>query len=646
MERFLHELKRRNVLKAGISYLVVAWLLIQVADIIIPIFKISPGLEKWLILLLVLLFPFWLVFAYIYEVTPAGLKKTSEVDPNESIRRDTNKSLNKYIIMGLSLVVLLLVFDRFYSIDIALDEVEFDKSVAVLPFQNVSESEDAYFAEGITEDILTQVARIEDLRVLSSLSLEGYEYKGKSPEQIGEELGVSFILLGNVRRSEDDLRIGCQLIGTNQEGAVWAETYDRKMSNVFDTQTEIAEQVAQSLNIQMNDADPIRIENPTENMIAYDLYLKGRSYLKSSEREVLFKSVELFKEAIDLDPFFADAYASLAQSYALIHNRANTLPRAYLDTAKVLAQKSLDLNPELAAGWHALGSVYSQQGKREQSAAMYQKALEYAPNRSGTLNNLGNYYSNIGDMAKAIDLYKKAIHYSAENSIDNTSELGNLSMCYWTLGMFSEAIEAGKRARLLQDDFRVYLNLGIAYYLKGDSIESTQALEKMMSVDPENAGSLLWGATMFYEYTDRAAGLVYADQLKKKPYFSYEQFPSIRLYEANEARLAGDTEKAKRLLDDALNFYLAEVQRGNQDVLYSIVQTYALKGDVKKVNEWMEKLIGSGYLNHYAFKSILFNDVKMDKEFKGLVQKMRAKAEAQKEEVLRQEMNTPIRIGD
>ncbi len=648
MNRFIHELKRRNVFKAAISYLVVAWIIIQVSDILIPIFKLSTGLEKWLVILLTILFPVWLVFAYVYELTPGGLKKTSEVDPAQSIRKETNKSLNKYIIMGLSLVVLLLIFDRFYSIDIALDESELDKSVAVLPFQNVSESEDAYFAEGITDDILTQVAQIKDLRVLSSLSLQGYEFQGKSPEQIGEELGVSYILLGNVRRSEDDLRIGCQLIGTNEEGAVWAKTFDRKMSNVFETQSEIAQQVARSLDIEMNNSKALAInkEQPTENMVAYDLFLKGRSYIKSNDRETMLKAIDLLKEAIALDPFFADAYAELSQAYTLIQNRASELPRSYIDTAKVLAQKSLDLNPELAEGWHALGLVYNEQGKREQSAAMYQKELEYNPNDPGALNNLGNYYTYTGEMAKAIELYKKAIQFTAVNSLENISEYVNLSNCYWTLGMFDASIEAGERALALKEDFRSYLHLGIAYYLKGDSLRSSQLLERMVATDPDNAAALNWGAIMFYEYGNQSMGLGYMGMLKDKPYFSYDLFSNIRLYEANEAIKENDNERAEPLLNDALNFYLEEMQRGNQGVILGIVQTYSLKNDPEKVNEWMKKLIDSGELNQYLFNSVLFDNVRENQEFQRLIQVMRSKVDTLREEVLRQEMNTSIQLGD
>ena len=240
MKKFLQELKRRNVIKAALSYLVVGWLILQVASIVFPMFNINDAYLRWVFIFIAIAFPAWIIFAYIYELTPSGFKKTNDVEPEQSLRKSTSKKLNAYMIAGLSMAVILLLFDRFFQVDVSLEDNEMGKSIAILPFENVSQSEDAYFAAGITEDILTQVSKIGDIRVLSSLSLRDYDMTGKSPDEIGAELGVTHILIGNVRRSEDNLRIGCQLVDTKGEETVWAQTYDKKMSNIFAMQSEIA----------------------------------------------------------------------------------------------------------------------------------------------------------------------------------------------------------------------------------------------------------------------------------------------------------------------------------------------------------------------------------------------------------------------
>lgn len=648
MKKILHELQRRNVLKAAVSYLVVAWVAIQVIDIIIPIFKISQGFEKWLILLLAIAFPFWLVFAYIYELTPTGFKKTSEVEKSDSIRSETNKSLNKYIIIGLSIVVLLLVFDRFYSISVALDTEIEEKSVAVLPFQNVSESEDAYFASGITEDILTQISKIEDIRVLSSLSLLDYDFKGKSPEEIGEELGVSYILMGNVRRSESNLRIGCQLIGTNNQGAVWAETFDKIMSNVFETQSEIAQKVAQSLDVQMNDLGEVALQKPTENMVAYDLYMRSRDYLSSRELEKMNKSIVLLKEAIELDPYFAEAYAQLSSTYSIIQNRTNTLPMALLDSAKVLAQKSLDLNPELPNGWHALGLVYNELRKPEESMAMYQKVLEFKPNDASALNNVANRFSETGDFPKAIKYYKKAIRVSPVNSINTKTEYLNLAGVYNQLAMVDRAMEAAQEALRLKDSGEVRLQFAISYAISKDTLKATEELVLAANFEENNLVMLEWGARIFYEYGFQELGLEYISRIKKNNAFDIRRIPSLRLYDANEAMKSGNLDQKEALLKEAINFYLTEFQKGNllPDYVYELSQVYAMQNELEESMKWLNVMLQQGFVNRSALESVLYDNIQNEPAFIELCAKVAQKQKAMRDLVISEEMNTEIYITD
>jgi len=196
MKKFFEELKRRNVFKAALSYAIIGWVLLQVGDILFPVIGIEELGMRILLIALLIGFPIWVVFAYVYESTPEGFKKTTAIEKEVSIRSDTSRKLNYFIIGGLVLVVALLIFDRFFEIKVGLDSGERDKSVAILPFNNLSASEDSYFAAGMTEDILTQISQIGELRVLSNYTLNSYEYEGKSPEKMGKNLVYRISLPG------------------------------------------------------------------------------------------------------------------------------------------------------------------------------------------------------------------------------------------------------------------------------------------------------------------------------------------------------------------------------------------------------------------------------------------------------------------
>ena len=218
MNKFFQELQRRNVIKAGISYVVISWAILQVADILFPAFSIPDSSIKYILYALAGGFPFWIIFAYIYEWTPVGFRKTEEVAEEVSVHQQTSKRLNSFIILGLVSVILLLLVDRFFNFTYTLtEENPLDKTIAVLPFENIGTDEEAWFAKGVTEDILTHISKIGDLKVLSNFTLRDYDATGKTVEEIGEELGVGFLLTGSIRRAGEQLRISCQLIQVNPE---------------------------------------------------------------------------------------------------------------------------------------------------------------------------------------------------------------------------------------------------------------------------------------------------------------------------------------------------------------------------------------------------------------------------------------------
>lgn len=648
MKKFLEELQRRNVIKASISYLVVGWLILQVASIVFPILDINPVIQKWILIVLAVGFPAWVVFAYIYELTPDGFRKTNEVAPEKSIGNQTSKKLNAYIIGGLTLVVAVLIFDRIFEIDVSLETEDRDKSVAVLPFTNLSASEDVYFAAGMTEDILTQISQIGDLRVLSNYTLNSYDFVGKSPEMMGAELGVSYILTGNVRRSEDDLRISCQLVGTNNEGAIWAKTYDKRMTNMFDLQAEIATEIANTLAASLSDEEKEQLEQkPTDNLVAYDLYLKGREYTKDfSEDPNRLKGIELFQEAIALDPTFSLAYSALASAYIFGIDRFGTFPGNYLDTAFLLAQKAVDLGPDYAGNWGTLGTAYNQLGKREQAATMYKKALEINPNSAASTNNLSNYYSAMGQFDKSIEMYKRSIALHAV--IDSTLAInyGNLAEQYRRLGFVENALFCAQKAVNYKEYHYSLFALGAAQFISGDTLVSMNTLGKMVAQDDRSIPSLSTAANMFYEYGDQALGIQYLKELKKKDNFRYEDHPYIRTYEALELQKAGQYDSAKLLLNENLEFYLSQFEKGRrfQRWLFDISIMYLALDQQDEAFKWLEKLINDGYSDYVAIHaSRLFDGVKDHPEYLRIMNGLKDRIDIMRQKVIDQEASDQLK---
>jgi len=354
---FYHELQRRNIIKAAISYAVASWVILQVGELIFPLMNIPESALQAVLIGLIILFPAWLVFAWVYEYTPKGFQKTEEVQEAESQTRATGKKLNAIIVGGMALAIMLLVADRFFHFSEGMLDNTEELSIAVLPFENKGSDEDAYFADGISEDILTQLGKIGALKVLSRFTLKDYDTEGKTPGQIGEELKVSYLLSGSVRRAGDALRIACQLISTKEETEAWSENYDRVLEDVFQIQSEVAQNIAGKLKAELSPEETERIEKaPTDNLIAYNLYLKGREAYNQYTAEGMEQAIELFKQAIAEDESFALAWAGLADGYSQAVYRS-ILPNTYYDTALVVAQKAISLDGEAAEGYKAGGGL-------------------------------------------------------------------------------------------------------------------------------------------------------------------------------------------------------------------------------------------------------------------------------------------------
>ena len=341
---FFKELKRRNVFKVGFAYVVTTWILLQLTDVLSGILTLPEWAPRLVLLMLVIGFVPALILAWAFELTPEGIKLEKEVSANNSITRKTGRKLDYVIIVSLGLSLGYFIWEsrfeqrtaEYESATIAASHEEaaithpvpqvvtptgdIDKnSIAVLPFANRSaDSGDVYFTDGIHDDLLTQLSRIEAFSVISRTSVMEYRDTTKNLSEIARELGVANVMEGSVQRAGDRVRINVQLIDANTDEHLWAEIYDRELTtgNLFDIQSEIAQAIATALEATLTDFELASVNNvPTENVAAYDLFLQARRYALSETSNGYKTAIELFNESLLLDPGFKLAWIALARAH-------------------------------------------------------------------------------------------------------------------------------------------------------------------------------------------------------------------------------------------------------------------------------------------------------------------------------------------
>jgi TolB-like protein/Tfp pilus assembly protein PilF len=314
MSKFLNELKRRNVIKATIAYLVVAWVLLQVFTVLLPILSAPDWILKGLTLLLAIGLPIWIIVSWIYDITPQGIEKTSDVSKNDLRRHATNKRLNAFIIASLSVAVVVmgLKLSGVFS-----SNSNNNYAIAVLAFDDMSpEKDQEYFSDGVSEDIINMLAQVPNLKVMGRTSSFAFKGKNIDLKVIGEQLNVSHILEGSVRKSGNKLRITAQLVNLEDGSQLFSEEFDRELEDVFDIQDEISEEILKSIKIKLlGTKKEVILKNYTENIEAYQLFLNGRYFYNQYTEESFLKAIDYFKKAIEIDPDYAIAYASLANCY-------------------------------------------------------------------------------------------------------------------------------------------------------------------------------------------------------------------------------------------------------------------------------------------------------------------------------------------
>jgi TolB-like protein/Flp pilus assembly protein TadD len=438
---FFAELKRRNVYKVAVAYAVVGWLLIQAASIILPTFEAPPWILKVVIFVLIIGFPVALIFAWAFELTPEGLKRTEDVDVTESMTRRTGRKLDFLIIAVLLVVIAALIFQRLHPTAPPPRSNIPEKSVAVLPFENRSEDKaNAYFADGIQDEILTRLAKIADLKVISRTSTQHYKSAPENLPEIARQLGVAHIVEGSVQKSGDSVRVNVQLIKAANDSHLWADTFDRKLTDIFSVESEVAKAIADQLSAKLTgEEEQVIAAKPTDNIEAYEAYLRGLAYsLKPLTTANLLGAQKYLREAVRLDGKFALAWALLSYTEARGYITASLQPTVALrEEAQQAAETAITLQPNLGEAVLAKGYYHYSCLKDYDTAVRYfEQARQFLPNNSRIPESLAYVARRQGQWERSESYFNEAERLDPRN----VNLLSQHAVSYIYLRRFPEAL--------------------------------------------------------------------------------------------------------------------------------------------------------------------------------------------------------------
>jgi TolB-like protein/Tfp pilus assembly protein PilF len=432
MASLLAELRRRNVFRVGFAYIVVGWVVLQVAEFLSPLLQLPTWTVSFALYLGIIGFPFALLFAWAFELTPDGLRRTQDVDPDASITHETASKLNRVTITLMGIAIVLLLGERLInqpgqdaenvaSVVIAesVESVPVEaaqgkpKSIAVLPFVNMSnDPEQEYFSDGISEELLNALANIRDLRVAARTSSFAFKGQNQDISVIGEQLNVATILEGSVRKSGQRLRITAQLISVEDGYHLWSETYDRDLTDIFAIQDEISAAIVNELKVHLGQGEAV-YSSKAVNLEAYNFYLLGRHSLRERTERSLERALKEFQKAIEVEPAYADAWAGKATATILLSvDNYGSLPAAdAYQNAQAMLDVAFGHDPDCASAHATQALLYSSLNLPRESLASADRAIELNPNegilyawRYNALYDLGNYNAALASLERAYEV--------------------------------------------------------------------------------------------------------------------------------------------------------------------------------------------------------------------------------------------------
>lgn len=556
--RFLEELKRRNVLRTAAAYLVSAWLIVQIVETILPAFGFGDMAVRYVVIALAVLFLPALGLAWAFEITPEGLKTDGEVDRSRPRTSGATRAIDRYIILALAFAVSFFAIDKFVldperdakelasAREAALSEVAghvaSDRSIAVLPFADMSPTGDqAYFSDGISEELLNLLARLKELRVISRSSAFTFRGEQFTVPEIATKLNVRYVLEGSVRKAGDQVRITAQLIDARDDRHLWSETYDRAFKNIFDIQDEISARVVERI---VGSLLPSPQRSRAPDPAAYALFLKARHQRRLGTQESYAAAIESYQEALAIDSNYPQAWNELATVY---RNQATLGLRPSVEgfsLAREAAEAALQVDPGYAPAHISLGWLtLFLDGDPVAAAPHYQRALDLAPGDTGVLASTALLLQELGREADAV----APIEYMVSRDPLSPAGRYTLAGAYILVGRYDEAIAQAEKVLELSPGFSA------ASYRKG------VALLKSGRIDSA------------------------AEAFRNE---SYEPFKLVGL-----SLLAGDLAGESELTEDSDNALASLLEKFGDTWPYNIAYVYAWRREADRVFEWLERAL-------------------------------------------------------
>ncbi len=537
MNDFFAELRRRNVYKVAVAYAVISWLLIQAASILLPTFEAPPWVMKVLVVLLGLGFVIAVFISWAFEMTPEGMKRTSDISPDEVIPYWSKRKFATLIIGVAVIAAGLLAFQLLRAPRLAITPKSDNKSIAVLPLLNESgDPKDEYFSDGLSEELIAALAQIKDLKVIGRSSSFRFKERKDESKTIGEKLGVATLLEGTVRKQGERVRIVAELINAADGIELWTRTFDRELKDIFAVQQEIAAAVASSLKVTLLGLDERSSANPaTKNTEAHNAYLLGHYHFQRRNLEDYRKAVGYFDQAIALDPEYALAYAERSEAWTLVGDstgEGKTLwPKARSD-----GEKAVSIAPALAEAHAALGWVrFFTEWKFAEGLSELKRAKELSPANPTANDLLARVIVYLGRLGEAEKQGRQAVEsdplaYAAQN---------NLARILWYEGKLDEADAVARKAAKLQ---------------------------------PTGAASRRWQVLVAIQRGDNETAL---REAQSEPDESYRRFEIALAQYARGDRKAADAA-------------LADLIANGRGLDYQVAQVYAVRGEKEKAFQWLQ----------------------------------------------------------
>ena len=543
----------------AVGYIVSCWLLVQVADLVLENIGSPAWVIQTIMLLLTLGFPVVVFFSWAYEVTPDGIKPESEIDRSQSIRHHTRRKLDRSILAVLVIALGYFAFDKFvlgpHSVSDPAESVastvaepvadalgvaaEPDNSIAVLPFVNMSSDEEQeYFSDGLSEELLNLLAKIPELHVAARTSSFSFKRKDLEVTEIASRLKVAHVLEGSVRKNDKQLRITAQLIQADNGYQLWSETYDRQLDNIFEIQEEIAIAVVDALKIKLLNAAPETRKTDTE---AYQLFLEGQYLKRKISRDSLLKAIEVFNQAVEIDPSYAPAWAELADTYVWVGSSEKFSLQEGSALADQAIEKAISIDPDYAFAYYVRGiSLIFNKKEFKQGIEDFEHALELEPDNAFMIAAIGKGAFVTGQFDRAIAQYKVAL--ALEPVVPEF---------YWFMG-------------------RSYLS-------SGRLDEAERSFRKLLDLSPDSYGiPVLWETLLLKGELEAAR-----EQLT--------EFDNALAQLAVTHYAMGNSTKADE--------YLAELIENTGDSFpFGIARVYGYRGEADKTFEWLDRMVES---NHF-----------------------------------------------